>query len=111
MEIVCINAKFTPKQLELFRYYDIKIPETEVVYSIRDLIRTFNGSGILLKQIVNPEIPMKPGFYFEPNWALWRFTTLLGESLTISDILESLKSEKLNEGLELVTIEESEQLN
>lgn len=108
MQLICINDTYTKGQLQFYETWNVQFPLKDKLYELREVVRTFNGTGLLVEEIVNPEVPIKglTGiFYIEPNFSLKRFTTLDGEALIIEELLETMKSEKLYEGLELVTTE------
>jgi hypothetical protein len=82
MDIICINDNFTPEQMA-----DIpNRPQEGQIYTIRDVVKSQNGVGLLLNEVQNPHngwtIRNGMKFTFEPNFSQTRFTTLLGESLT-----------------------------
>ena len=57
------------------------------------------GKGLRLQEIVNPTIPIQHPILglvqLEPNWAIRRFTTLLGESIT-DEMLREWEKERKN---------------
>ena len=55
VEIICINDKFSKNQLEFFNRFSIEIPIKDTLYTIREIVPTANGKGLLLEQLVNPE--------------------------------------------------------
>lgn len=81
MDIICINDKFTPEQIA-----DIpNRPVRDKIYTIRDVIKSANGIGLLLNEIHNPQNgwTVRDGmkFTFEPNFNINRFTDLNGSPL------------------------------
>lgn len=105
MDVICINDKFSQQILEFYKLHDITTPKKDVVYQIREIIKTMNGSGLLLEEIHNKNVPIKGYtgiFWIEPNWALPRFVDINGNDLVLNEILESIKSIKLDVGLQLV---------
>lgn len=93
-EIICVNATFTPKQLEYWRQHGVIHPEQDKLYSIRKVIKYVNGkTGILLEEIVNPVLTVKHkvlgSVTVEPSWNLERFRTLQGDIVT-KEVLENI---------------------
>lgn len=82
MEIICINDVFSIDQKRDFP----NLPVEGSIYTVRDVVRSQVGTGLLLNEIENPKVgwTMRNGmkFTFEPNFSINRFTTLLGEPLT-----------------------------
>lgn len=82
MEIICVNDLFTVEQKEIWEKYSIQTPKEGKLYTIRDVIKSQQGTGYLLNEIVNPTIPTN-GTHplgveanFEPNWGSFRFRNL-----------------------------------
>ena len=76
MDIICINDNFSPEQIPIFPNRPVK----DKIYSIRDVIKSTNGIGLLLNEIVNPhngwtEINGEK-FTFEPSFNIERFVDL-----------------------------------
>lgn len=116
MIVICISEKYeNPKNWKQWAIENnIDWPKLDSIYTIRGTERTFKGLGLWLEELINPEIKVEglSGImYKEPSFSHKRFASLQGEPLTIGDILENLKAEKLNTGLELVTIGEDDYLN
>lgn len=96
-EIMCIDGKFPAEQLEYYAKTGVTVPLQDQIYTIRDIIfNAVNGKGLRLQEIVNPTIPIQHPILglvqLEPNWAIRRFTTLLGESIT-DDMLREWQKE------------------
>lgn len=85
MEIICINDKFSAEQIAV-------IPNRPVegnIYTWRARRKTREGKiGIMLHEIINPEIPGVAGMMFEPAFNVKRFTTLSGEVVTMAMVRE-----------------------
>lgn len=98
--IICINDLFTAKQHLVFRQYNIVIPKEGITYNVRDIFRTQRGMAVLLKEIINPNIPMIIGqnpedtLNAEPNWALWRFCDLEGRPINEEEFFNNFKEHK-----------------
>ena len=76
MDILCINDQFSAEQIAA-------IPNRPVqgkMYTIRDIVKSGNGIGLLLNEIHNPKSGwiVKDGmkFTFEPNFNINRFSDL-----------------------------------
>ena len=67
-------------------------------YSVRDVVKSENGIGVLLNEIRNPNngwtVRNKMEFRFEPNFAMRRFTDVHGDSLTSESIREGVRDKK-----------------
>lgn len=81
MDIICIDDHFTPEQMA-------EIPNRPVkgkMYSIRDVVKSANGIGLLLNEIHNPHTGwvVRNGmkFTFEPNFNIRRFSDLQNQPL------------------------------
>ncbi len=86
MDIICINDNFTPEQMA-------EIPNRPVrdkMYTIRDIVKSANGIGLLLNEIHNPQNGwvVRDGmkFTFEPNFNMNRFSDLEGRPLNYETI-------------------------
>jgi len=111
MDVICSNGTFSSDYLQWAIQHNVEIPLENSLYSIRDTIRTFNGLGIYLIEIINPIVEFQgiTGMVqIEPNFSYKRFSTLSGEPLTIEEVLEQLKSIRLDIGLQLVSKDENE---
>lgn len=91
-EVICINDKFSKDWEVYFSNYGIVKPVMDKIYTIREIVpNTVGEKGLLLVEIVNnptPRISPLTGMtgMSEQNWAISRFTTLLGEPLTKESI-------------------------
>lgn len=93
MDIICINDSFTPEQMA-------DIPNRPIkgkMYTIRDIVKSGNGTGLLLNEIHNPKTgwTIRDGmkFTFEPNFSIKRFSDIHGNSLSYNMVKESKFSE------------------
>lgn len=84
-EVICINGKFQPVDELYFTKHCISKPLEDKIYTIREIVQnTVGEKGLLLVEIVNKPSPKTSPFtgmkgFAEQNWAISRFTTLLGE--------------------------------
>lgn len=95
MEIICINDQFSPEQIQ----HIPNRPVRDNIYTIRDVIRSQNGIGLLLNEIRNPSDSGYTtingmDFSFEANFNQNRFTKLDGSPLTEQDLLQKTRDEK-----------------
>lgn len=90
MEVVCVNSNFPPEWLKIYNENGVRIPVLNNIYNIRDIITHTTGEkGILLKEIINPPIeinhPILGKIFREVTWNIKRFTTLLGEPISLEE--------------------------
>ena len=91
MDIICINDTFSPEQIADIPNRPIK----DKMYTIREVIKSRNGIGILLNEIHNPKNgwtemnAMK--FTFEPNFSIKRFASLQGMPLRYEEIKDVVR--------------------
>lgn len=93
-DLVCINDTFSPEARQVYEKYGVVTPYLDNTYSIRDVVITRKGTGLLLNELVNPMIPIgegEDGFKAEPNWNVNRFRNLDGTEINI----EQLKQKEL----------------
>jgi hypothetical protein len=99
MEVICINDKFSEEWEKYFRHWGIVKPVSEKIYTIREIVPNTKGEkGLLLVEIVNKPTPRVSPLTnmrgnAEQNWAVSRFTTLLGKPInkeTISEIIKQV---------------------
>ena len=78
MDIICIDDNFTPEQMAIIP----SRPTKDTIYSIRDVVKSANGTGLLLNEIRNPHNGWTERngmrFTFEPNFSIRRFASLDG---------------------------------
>lgn len=93
-DLVCINDTFSPEARQVYEKYGVVTPYLDNTYSIRDVVITRKGTGLLLNELVNPMIPIgegEDGFKAEPNFNISRFQTVDGTEINI----EQLKQKEL----------------
>ena len=94
MDILCINDNFTPEQMTTIP----NRPTKGTMYTIRDIVKSANGIGLLLNEIHNPNNGwvVRDGmkFTFEPNFNINRFSDLQERPLNYEMIkqVETVKS-------------------
>jgi hypothetical protein len=91
MDIICIDDNFTPDQINDIPNRPIK----DKLYTIRDVVKSANGVGLLLNEIHNPHTgwTIRNGmkFTFEPNFNIRRFADLQNMPLQVEQVLEAMK--------------------
>lgn len=96
MDVICINSKFSQDQLEFYSTFGVNIPKENSLYTIRQIRYDRGKHGLLLNELNNPEVPIKSlikgVIFIEPSWDSNRFTTLLGEKISLEE-LESITKE------------------
>lgn len=83
-DIQCIDDYFTPEARELYEKYGVVTPYLNCVYSVREVVITRRGTGLLLNELVNPPINIgegEDGFKTEVNWAIRRFKNIDGTEI------------------------------
>ena len=89
-EIICINDSYAEKVLVRWAEHGVKHPVEGSIYTLREIIRhsshqNKNMVGIRVNEINNPTVPVDRPFPMdiEPTFSIKRFTTLLGEPLSL----------------------------
>jgi len=90
MEIICINNTFSQEILEIYKEFNVTIPELNEIYSIRRIRNERGTIGFLLNELVNPDVPIISPIsgnvtWIEPSWKHSRFTTLTGQKIEIEE--------------------------
>lgn len=99
MDIICVDGKFPPEFMAIYKEYGVTIPEQDSLYTIREVIKHTNGkTGLLLNEIKNPQVPINHPVLGktmrEPTFKLERFRTLLGDLLT-KELLNTKEYEQI----------------
>ena len=93
MDIICIADNFTPEQIAEIP----NRPFRDKMYSIRDVVKSGNGIGLLLNEIHNPHTGwvVRNGmkFTFEPNFNIRRFASLQNQPLTYEMVKDEVRVE------------------
>jgi len=96
MDVICINSKFPTETLEFYSIHGVTIPKENQMYTIRQIRYDRGKHGLLLNEINNPEVPIKSlikgVIFIEPSFDSNRFTTLLGEKISLEE-LETISKE------------------
>lgn len=98
-QILCCNDKFPPEFIELYKKYGVVTPTEGKLYTIRKIIKTLKGIGILLNELHNPDVPIIHPFgrikgTAEPSWGLFRFVNLDQSEITEEEALQLLRANK-----------------
>lgn len=94
-EVICINDKgISPKIANR--------PKEGEIYTIRQLVRNVDSSwGVLLNEVRNPKHIVVYDYgmtlSLEPNFALYRFTDLLGNTLDGDELFKKEREDSLVE--------------
>lgn len=84
-EIICVDDRFSPEAREVYDKYGITTPYEGNVYTVRDIVVSRIGTGLLLHELINPMVPVgegENGFKVEVNFKISRFQTIDGRTLT-----------------------------
>lgn len=95
MDIICINDTFSTEARKLYEKYGVVTPYMDCRYSVREVVITRRGTGLLLNELINPSIEIgegENGFKTEVNWAVSRFRNLDGTEIN-QEQLRQLKEE------------------
>lgn len=92
-EVICVDGEFNAEQIKRIP----NRPLRDKIYTIRDCFRQKGVMVVLLKELVNPQLPASSdttsdggyGLYFEPNFRATRFAPL------VPDLVE--ENEKVTE--------------
>lgn len=98
MDVICINDLFTAEARDVYAKHGVVTPRESVYYTIRDVVISRWGKGLLLEELKNPKIPIgegESGFMVEPNWGMFRFRNLDNSEITEEQIQEFLISKKV----------------
>jgi hypothetical protein len=89
--ITCINDKFSPSSAKKFK----QLPVAGKNYLIRGVRPMSQGKvGLLLEEIINPQILDSKGQWWEPDYDSDRFS-LDGDIPSFEDILKNLEPEPI----------------
>lgn len=89
MDIICINDSFSAEARQVYEKYGVVTPYIDNVYSVREVVITRVGTGLLLNELVNPMIPIgegEDGFKAEPNWNINRFRNIDNSEITYDQL-------------------------
>lgn len=72
-KVICTNGTFHSRSTDPFTKEQLNLPETGQVYTIREIVKTEEGPGIRLKEIVNNKFQHERGGLQEPAFDMKRF--------------------------------------
>lgn len=81
--VILLDDHFEQQPHHPEAYRRITYPSKGVRYTVRAIIHTPYGTGILLKEIINPKIHHTKGGYQEPIFSIERFKKLTNEGIPI----------------------------
>ena len=92
MDIICINDYFSPEARQVYEQYGVVTPQQDVYYSVREVVTTRYGTGLLLNELVNPKMYChnieEVEMWAEPNFKISRFQTIDGSEITEEQLNE-----------------------
>lgn len=93
-DLICIDDTFSTEAREVYEKYKIVTPYLGCIYSVRKIVKTRNGIGLLLNELVNPSIWIEGegenAMYAEPNWGLFRFKNIDNTEITYDQLTLNL---------------------
>jgi len=91
-KVVCIDDDFTSqgddKRLDAIIHHFEQLPNKGEIYTIRLIIKSPYGTGLLLEELSNPIIEEPPFNGIEPNFNINRFKPLVEESVEVEEVEE-----------------------
>lgn len=84
-DIICVDDYFSSEAREFYEKYGVVTPYLDAIYSVREVVITRIGHGLLLNELINPRILLgegESGFTCEPNWRVSRFKNLDGTEIS-----------------------------
>lgn len=101
---IFVDDKFPPEYMEAFIKYGVKIPQLNQLYTFRAIIKTTQGVGVLLNEIINEPTPIIHPFgriegKAEVSWNIKRFRNLDYSEITDEEIRETKEELKNSEQL------------
>lgn len=97
-DLICCDDYFTPEAREVYEKYGVVTPYLDGMYSVREVVITRRGTGLLLNELVNPPINIgegEGGFKTEVNWAISRFKNIDMTDITEEQIREFVEKKKV----------------
>lgn len=94
MEVICIDDRFSIEARKIYKEYKVVTPMENMFYSVRKVVKTRNGIGLLLNELVNPSIWIEGegenAMFGEPNWGLFRFRNIDNSEVTYDQLTLNL---------------------
>lgn len=97
--VICINDIFPEEYEILYKQFNVITPKEGKLYTFRKIIKTLNGTGVLLNELLNPDVPIihpigKATGMAEPSWSIKRFVNLDQSEITEEEIREAIRQNK-----------------
>lgn len=93
-DLICVNDLFSAEARQVYEKYGVVTPREGVLYSVRKIVKTRNGIGLLLNELVNPSIWIEGegenAMFGEPNWGLFRFRNIDNTEVTYDQLTLNL---------------------
>lgn len=86
--VECIDGTFVSRRTDPFRADDLALPKYGHCYTIRQVVCTPHGQGLLLEEIVNPIYSHDVGGYQEPIFDTLRFRIIVSSSIVVDADVE-----------------------
>lgn len=97
MDLICINDLFSPEARQVYEQYGIVTPQQDVMYTVREVVITRYGTGLLLNELVNPKMYChnigEVEMWAEPNFKISRFTNVDGTEINIEQLNQLKESQ------------------
>lgn len=98
-QIICIDDKFPQEFIELYEKFNVVTPKEGKLYTIRKVIKTLNGVGVLLNELLNPDVPIihpmgRTKGTAEPSWNIHRFCNLDQTAISEEESKELMRNQK-----------------
>jgi len=97
--VLCCNDIFLPEFIELYEKFGVVTPKEGKLYTFRKIIKTLNGTGVLLNELLNPDVPIihpigKTTGMAEPSFSIKRFVNLDQSEITEEEVREAIRQNK-----------------
>lgn len=94
-DLVCINDTFSPEARQVYEKYGVVTPQQDVYYSVREVVITRYGTGLLLNELVNPKMYChnigEVEMWAEPNFKISRFRNSDGTEINVEQLRHETK--------------------
>ena len=89
-DLICVNDLFSAEARQVYEKYGVITPYLDGVYSVRDVVITRVGTGLLLNELINPKMWIygegENAMYAEPNFKISRFRNLDGTEINVQQL-------------------------
>lgn len=91
MDLICIDDHFDQRSIAAIPNRPVK----DKMYTFRDMRKLITGDiGILVHELINPELPHGPNHTFEPGSHIRRWATINGDLVTKEMVKEFMDQKK-----------------